>query len=135
AGRGAIDLHDVRDPVSEHARLAAARARQDEQRAVVVEDGLALGLVQIVEKAVSSGGGGHPGEHRPTFGRPTLPRWACATRYGAPVPTSPRRHARCASTSTALTRSSLVRRPSSTPSATSSTAPQRRSRATRSRWT
>ncbi len=40
------------DPVREHARLAAARAREDQQRTLAMRDGLALGLVQALEQTL-----------------------------------------------------------------------------------
>ena len=42
----------VRDAVGQHARLARARAGDDEQRALGGEDGLALGVVQVGEVLV-----------------------------------------------------------------------------------
>ena len=51
------------DAVGEHAGLARAGAREDQQRAVGVLDGLALGLVQALEQALEALGGGGIG-HR-----------------------------------------------------------------------
>ena len=41
---------EVRDPVREHARLARAGAREDQQRALAVRDGVALGRVETGEE-------------------------------------------------------------------------------------
>ena len=62
AGPGALGAHQPGDPVREHARLAAARAGQDQQRPLAVRDGLALGLVEPREQGVEivgRGGLGH----------------------------------------------------------------------------
>ena len=48
----ADDAHEVRDAVRDDARLAAAGARDDEQRAVDRGDGVALVVVQAVEDLV-----------------------------------------------------------------------------------
>jgi hypothetical protein len=47
------------DPVGEHARLAGARPGEHEKRALTVQHGGALWLVQALEEAVGSGGRGH----------------------------------------------------------------------------
>ena len=51
-GGDADDAHEVRDAVRDDARLAAAGARDDEQRAVDRGDGVALVVVQPVEYSV-----------------------------------------------------------------------------------
>ena len=38
----------VRDPAGDHPRLAAARAGQDQERPVAVQDSLALGRIEIL---------------------------------------------------------------------------------------
>ena len=43
-------LHQIGCAVSDHARLARARAGENEQGPVRVQDGLALAFVQLVEK-------------------------------------------------------------------------------------
>jgi hypothetical protein len=48
-------VDQVRDPVGEDARLARACARQHQERAVGVQDGLALGVVEALEEAVDEG--------------------------------------------------------------------------------
>ena len=62
AGARAPGLHEPGDAVGEHARLARAGAGQDEQRAVAVGHGLALGRVEALQQgldAVVGGGLGH----------------------------------------------------------------------------
>jgi hypothetical protein len=44
------DTEQVRDPVGDHARLAAAGTGEDQQRAVAGQDGVALGRIQVVEQ-------------------------------------------------------------------------------------
>ena len=55
-------LHEPRDPVGEHPRLARAGTGQDEQRAVAVGHGVALGCIEALQEgfdAVVGGGLGH----------------------------------------------------------------------------
>ena len=62
AGARAAGLHEPGDAMGEHARLARAGAGQDEQRAVAVGHGGALGLVQALQQGgdtVVGGGFGH----------------------------------------------------------------------------
>ncbi len=47
-----LGVDQERHPVGQHARLAAARARQDQQRSLPVRDRLALGLVQPSQQAL-----------------------------------------------------------------------------------
>jgi hypothetical protein len=47
------------DPASEHGGLAGARAGEDQERPVTVQDGLALRLVEPVEKGVADARRGH----------------------------------------------------------------------------
>ena len=47
--RHAVGQHP-RDAMGDHPRLAAARAGEDQQGAVVVQDGLALGLGQVLQQ-------------------------------------------------------------------------------------
>ena len=58
-GAGLVGAQQVRDPVREHAGLARAGAGQDQQRALAVGDGVALGRVQAFEEVVDGGVGGH----------------------------------------------------------------------------
>ena len=46
AWRGVAAAHEIRDPVSDDARLAGSGARQDQQGAVHLKDGLALLRIQ-----------------------------------------------------------------------------------------
>ncbi len=62
AGAGATGLHEPGDAVREHARLARAGAREDQQRAVAVGDGVALGRVQALEKGFDAVVGGGLGQ-------------------------------------------------------------------------
>jgi len=45
-----VGVDQVGDPVRQHARLAAARAGQDQQRPLAVRDRLPLGLVQALQE-------------------------------------------------------------------------------------
>ena len=54
----------VRDPVREHPRLAAAGAREDQQRPLAVGDRLPLGLVEALEQLLEVLGVGAL-EHQP----------------------------------------------------------------------
>ena len=54
---GLAGADQVRDPVREHARLARAGAREDQQRPFAVRDGVALGRVQALEEGVDGGVG------------------------------------------------------------------------------
>ena len=49
---GLVGVDQERDPVGQHARLAAAGPRQDQQRPLPVRDRLALGLVQPRQQAL-----------------------------------------------------------------------------------
>ena len=51
-GARLLGAHQVRDPVCEHARLARAGARQDEQRTLAVHHGVALGRVETLQQLV-----------------------------------------------------------------------------------
>ena len=74
--------------MGEHARLARARARQDQQRALAVRDRLPLGLVEVLQQLLEVlcvGVRGHDPEHRCARGsshasaaRDTRPRWRVA---------------------------------------------------------
>ena len=59
-----VRLDEVGDAVGEHAGLARAGAGEDEQRALEVGDGLALGLVEAGEQRVLRRAGA-PGPRRP----------------------------------------------------------------------
>ena len=50
AGLRLVGVDQEGDPVGEHARLAAAGAREDQQRPLAVRDGLPLGLVEPLEQ-------------------------------------------------------------------------------------
>ncbi len=75
------------DPMRQHARLARARAGEDQQRALAVRDGLALGRVEAREQvldAVREAVSGMPPEHRPGVGG--TPRHGLHARRGsAPI--------------------------------------------------
>ena len=57
---GLARAQQVGDPVREHAGLARAGAREDQQRAVAVDDRLALRLVEALEELVGGGARRHP---------------------------------------------------------------------------
>ena len=57
-GAGEPGVHKPGDPVGEHARLAGARAREDEQRPVAVRHRLALGRVETLEEGLDTVVGG-----------------------------------------------------------------------------
>ena len=57
-GCAVVHLDEVGHPVREHARLARARAGEDEQRALEVRDGLALRFVEPGQQRVLRGA--HP---------------------------------------------------------------------------
>jgi len=52
AGPRALGVDQPGDPVGQHAGLARARAREDQQRPARVRDGLALGRVQPRQEVV-----------------------------------------------------------------------------------
>ena len=56
---GLVGPQQVGDPVREDAGLARAGAGQDQQRALAVGDGVALGRIQACEEVVDGGVGGH----------------------------------------------------------------------------
>jgi hypothetical protein len=47
-----VRQHQVGHPAGDDARLAAARARQDEERTLAMQDCFLLGLVQVFEEFV-----------------------------------------------------------------------------------
>ena len=53
-------VDEVRDPVRQHAGLARAGAGEDQQRTLAVQDGLALGLVEPLQKVVCVRSRRHP---------------------------------------------------------------------------
>ena len=126
---GLVGIDQERDPVREHARLAAAGAREDQQRPLAVGDGLTLGLVEVLEQLlqvfgvgidrhllsieVGSAGRAPRSESRPAASQPLLAR-----RAGT-------RQAR------ALVR--LSRRPGWDPSRVAAAAPRRPARRARAR--
>ena len=64
---GLVGEDQIRHAVGEHARLAAARAGQDEQRSLAVGDGLSLWLVETLQELLEMRGvrvGGHQIQHR-----------------------------------------------------------------------
>ena len=69
-----VGVDQERDPVGQHARLAAARAGEDQQRPLAVRDGLALGLVEALQElleVLGVGVLGHLVQHRCALGRPS----------------------------------------------------------------
>ena len=60
-----VGVDQERDPVGEHARLAAARAGEDQQRPLAVRDRLALGLVQALQQLLEVLGVGVLGHRSP----------------------------------------------------------------------
>ena len=75
---GLAGADQVSDPVGEHARLPRARAGEDQQRALAVQDGLALRLVEALQQGLRGYGCTHPGEDRGVGGGPTS-RTRCGT--------------------------------------------------------
>ncbi len=69
AGPRLAGADQMGDPVREHARLARAGAREDEERPLGVQHGLALGLVESLEQLVGGGFGAHRSEDRSATGR------------------------------------------------------------------
>jgi hypothetical protein len=67
AGLRLVGVDQERQPVGQHARLAAAGAGEDQQRALAVRDRLALGLVETLQQllqVLGVGVRGHPVQHR-----------------------------------------------------------------------
>ena len=60
---------EMRDAVGQHASLAGPRSREDQERALPVQHGLALRRVQALEEGVGCRFGRHPSEHRVPRGR------------------------------------------------------------------
>ena len=70
--RDVLDLHQPRDPMREHARLAAARAREHERRRERRGDGLALRVVERIEEVGDVHGGRDCSNPRPARTRPAI---------------------------------------------------------------
>ena len=76
--------HEMGDPVGEHAGLARPRSGQDQQGAISVQDGVALGLVQPLQQGIR-GYSTHPVEDRAASGRHQRSRRANAARAPAAI--------------------------------------------------
>ena len=64
----AAGVDEPGDPVGQDARLARARAGEDQERPAGMRDGLALGVVEVLEEVVWVGKLVHSAEHRHGFG-------------------------------------------------------------------